>query len=85
MNVWEFEEAVWEVERIRIVIRAPADEVVDDYNYEHAREGNHTLAILRDARIRPRIGDREVIAIDGEGQVVNGAKRLRNLRDSYGQ
>ena len=83
MTVEEFEARVWEVEDIRIVIRAPAGEEVDDYGYENAREANHTLAALIDQRIRPCIGDREVIAINGSVQRVHRGTRLRTIRTSY--
>ena len=83
MTVEEFEARVWQVDRVRIVVRAPRWEEVGDYNYDNARDANHTLAIFLGDRVQPRIGDREVIAVDGAGQTVHGARRLRTLRASY--
>ena len=83
MTVWEFEETVWVREGIRIVIRADRNEEVEDYHYERAAEENRTLAVFRDTRIQPKVGDRGVEVIDGSGQRVHGARRLRSIRNSY--
>ncbi len=36
MTVEEFEEKVWDVEGIRLVVRAGANASVDEYNYQKA-------------------------------------------------
>lgn len=83
MTVWEFEEAVWALERIRIIVRAGWNEEVEDYNYERADGETRTLSIFLDTRVRPKIGERSVGALDGSGQWVHGARQLRNIRNTY--
>jgi len=38
MKIWEFEEKAWEVEGIRIVVRAPSEEEVSDYDYQRSAQ-----------------------------------------------
>ena len=83
MNAWEFEEAVWNLEGIRIVVRAPYGEQVSNYDYERADRGNRTLSIFIATRIKPCVGDHDVMAINGSGQVVHGGTHLETIRRSY--
>ena len=85
MNLWDFEEAVWNLEGIRIVVRSPYGEEAEDYTYEKAAKGNQTLAAFIGLRIRPCVGERDVIAINGSGQVVNGGTHLGTIRRSYAE
>ena len=83
MKVWEFEEAVWKQEAVRIVVRAPIGAEVEAYDFEHADRDERTVAIFLGDRVEPLIGDYEVSAIDGTGQRVHGARHLRNIRNTY--
>lgn len=84
MLVWEFEEAVWDLERIRIVVRTGSDDETEPYTHRHPeRETNSAAAFLRD-RIQPCIGEREAIVIDGTGRSIYGGRtHLRTIRNSY--
>ena len=84
MRVWEFENAVKEREGICIVVRAGEAEEVEDYNFARAAPENNNWTWLKGTRIRGLIGDREVIAIDGNGAKVHGGRTLRTLKASYG-
>jgi hypothetical protein len=54
MKVWEFEEKVWEVEGIRIVIRTASDEDVSNYTFKNgAQEGwRITLKIVCGVKLK---------------------------------
>ena len=84
MRVWEFEDAVWATEAIRIVVRASSGTEVGDYDYAYAAAQNLRLSELMRIRIHPLLNDEGVVAIRGNGTRANGHLSLRRLRDSYG-
>lgn len=83
MNVWEFEKTVYELEEVRIVIRAPWRSQVADYGYERAASAGTSVTSWLEARVLPAIGDFEVVVLDGGGSVPHGRTRMSTLRDSY--
>lgn len=83
MRIDEFENTVWNVEGIRIVIRASSDDEVDAYGLVRAAPANRTWQWLKDQRIARAIGDKEVVAIDGRGRLVRGNTTLERIWGSY--
>lgn len=83
MKVWKFEEKVWEVEGIRIVIRAPSDEDVANYTFKNGAQEGWRVTQLIEKRIQPKIGDKEVIIIQGDGEQPHGRVILRTVRRTY--
>lgn len=82
--VWEFENAVWELEGIRLVVRADRFEEVAAYGFESAFPGERDLADLINTRIRPLLGDKDFAVIDGRGQLAQGGTHMSSIRQSYG-
>ena len=83
MNVRDFEEGVWQMETIRIVIRAEWDEEVGDYPWERAASGSTTLNEFLHGRIIKHLQRREFVVIGGHGIWPNGNTDLRTIRASY--
>ena len=83
MRLADFEERVWEVEGVRIVVRGDEDDEVEDYDYKYAAIENWSIAKLVKMRVRPRIGSAKEVVIRGNGEIPNGNVILRNLRESY--
>ncbi len=85
MTVKEFEEAVWKVENVRVVVRAADEkEKVGDYNYQNAANESWSIADWDRKRVRKKLGaKREIIVIDGSGEVPHGGTLLRTIRRSY--
>ena len=83
MTVWEFEEAVWNMETIRIVLRADRDEVVGDYLFERQSAGNTTMSAFLQGRITERLNGKDFFVVDGHGEWPHGNTLLRTVRDSY--
>ena len=83
MNVKEFEDAVWATEGIRIAIRATANREVENYDYKQAAPHSWRTSELLQGRIRPLVGDLEVVVIQGNGEQPRGNVILRTLRASY--
>ena len=84
VKVYEFEEEVWKLEGVRIVIRANSDEMVELYNFERAADQGRALTWFLNNRVQPCLADNmEVITIDGSGNIPNGNTRLSTLRQTY--
>jgi hypothetical protein len=83
MKVWEFEQAVYEREEVRLVIRAAAGEDVGDYGYVKCSPATTSVSEWLRQRIHPTVGDYEVIVIDGNGAVPHGRTRMATLRETY--
>jgi hypothetical protein len=83
MQVWEFEEAVWRVDHLRVVIRAPKESAVEDFGWVHAYDQAANVISYIRTRLSPKIGDNEVSIYDGRGFEPNGNTYIRRVRDSY--
>lgn len=83
MNVWEIEQAVFEREEVRIVIRAAWNEQLGNYSYQRAAPGTCSVTEWLQQRIYPAINGREVVVIDGNGAIPHGRTRMSTLRASY--
>lgn len=83
MNVTEFEDAVWAIEGVRIVVRSRIGSEVDDYDYQRGAQDTWRVSQLLENRIQPRIGTREVVVLQGDGEQPHGRVILRTLRSSY--
>jgi hypothetical protein len=83
MHVCEFEQKVWEIDRLRVIIRAGHSEVIEDFDWVNAAEQNHTLVAYANLRIIPKVGERQYLFINGRGSEPNGEVLVRDLRASY--
>lgn len=83
MKISEFEDAVWATEGIRIVVRSPEAKTVNDYEYKKAAQETWRVGQWLDNRVRPKLGNREVVVVQGDGEQPHGRVILRTLRGSY--
>jgi hypothetical protein len=83
MKLAAFEQQVWDVENIRIVVRADENDEVKAYNLKRAADETWTTNKFLNNRIEPRVGSKKVVVIRGDGQKSRGNVRLHNLRATY--
>jgi hypothetical protein len=84
MQVKEFENTVWETEGIRIVIRAPEDQQVNDYDKDNAAPESWTLNEWLEKRVLPCLADGTGVAvISGDGTRQVGQSKIKKVRNSY--
>ncbi len=83
MKLADFEQRVWEVEGIRIVVRGHENDEVEDYTRKNAATETWSTREFLEKRIESRVGGRKVVVIKGDGEMPNGRVLLRNLRASY--
>lgn len=84
-TVSALEARVFELEEIRVCVRASLHQPAGQYNYQRKAPGNMSLTEWLDTRVRPLCVGFEVYAINGRGEVVHGRTKLDNLRASYGE
>ena len=86
VTIMAFEDAVWEVEGVRVVVRDRSDfRIGRDYGYERAAKASWRVSELLDKRVRPAVDDREVAVVEGGGSRPHGKTLLRTVRASYRQ
>ena len=83
MTPCEFEEAVWQKERVRICIRAPRDLLLKPYHRKNRAPAKKTTRWLLENRMYPLVGDHDVFIVDGSGKVVRGNMLIETVRASY--
>lgn len=83
MKLNDFEQKVWEIEGIRLVVRGDEQEEVEDYDFKNAAIENWSISEFLRKRIERRIGGRKVTVIQGDGEMPHGRVILRTLRASY--
>ena len=83
MKLADFEQQVWEVENIRIVVRADENDEVKDYGYKRAAPETWSTREFLENRIEPLVGSKTVVVIRGDGQKSYRSVKLRNLRETY--
>ena len=60
MKVEDFEQAVWEVETIRVVVRAPAGAQVAEYSNQNAADEKWGVEEWLRKRVRPKLSGKAV-------------------------
>ena len=83
MKVRAFEDAVWQRERIRVVVRAETDEEVRDYPFPLRYSDTATVNEFLGARIIQRMNGKGFFIVDGHGEWPDGKTSLQELRESY--
>lgn len=83
MTVWEFEQKVWNVDSLRIIIRAPQQAEVGEFDWVNAASGSTSISKYCALRVSSRVGDLEYFVADGTGQFPNGNTHINKIRDTY--
>ncbi len=83
MNVVEFEQKVFEIEDVRVVVRAASNDKIGDYSYQKCSPRGNSIADWVKQRIAPNVNGREVVVIDGSGAIPNRRTLMSTLRHSY--
>ncbi len=83
-TVQEFEEQVWSIEGIRLVIRAPEGTQISDYDYKNAAQSNINVTKWISTRITPSLNGFEATVIQGNGEEPHGRNLLKKVRETYG-
>ena len=84
ISVKEFEEAVWNVEKIRVVVRAHEDtRLTNAYNFERSANKEWTLHKWLRTRLDLVMREFAVYVVVGRGLIPRSNSLLQTIRDSY--
>ncbi len=83
MRAADFEEKVWSIEKIRIVLRTNPNTEVEDYDYKNSADESWRIKELGTKRIEKCVGDIPYAVIQGDGEEPHGRVILRNVRSGY--
>lgn len=83
VEIAAFESMVWRLEGVRIVVRDWSDDRIRGYGYRNKANRSWRIATFLTNRIAPYTLDREVVVVDGWGELPHGNTRLHSLRNSY--
>lgn len=83
MTIQELEKQVWEQDKVRIIIRDGLTTKVKEYTCKNAAQGNWRITQFVNSRIKPLVSGRDVVVVNGEGNIPHGATSLKTLRESY--
>ena len=83
MKPADLEQAVFDLEEVRIVIRSPLNQELGDYQYDRKAAGNTSITDWLEQRIRPLLDGKAVVVIDGSGALPHGRTKMDKLRASY--
>lgn len=83
-SILNFESKVFELEDIRIIIRAPEDSKVLKYYYSKRSSEDKSISDFINTRIKPLIGNFNVVVISGNGMATQHPRtKMKTIRNSY--
>jgi len=83
MTVKELEKKVWDQDRVRIVLRDRSMATVGKYTYQKAVQETWSIKKFLDNRINRLVNDKEVVVLDGKGEIAHRGTLLKTIRLSY--
>ena len=83
MDVREFEDKVWKVEGIRIVVHAPDGTAVSNYNYKNAANERWRITELCQNRVEKCLDGKTFAVVQGDGESPHGRVILRTIKSGY--
>lgn len=83
ITIAELEDKVWTLEGVRVVVRAPQSDLVDDYNYKRKISATSSISDWGNGRLKPLLDGRDFYVIDGSGTRPHGRTNMETVRESY--
>lgn len=83
MTPTEIEQRIFELEEIRVVVRAASNERLGNYNFDRKAAANASITDWLNSRVLPLLDGNEVVVVDGTGAIPHGRTKLAKLRESY--
>lgn len=80
----DIEQAVYNIEEIRVVIRAPQSHMFQQgYNYCRKAAATTSIKDWMEKRLIPILDGQQAVVIDGNGQIPHGRTKIETVRQSY--
>ena len=78
-----FEEKIFEIEKVRLIIRAGEDHSVGKFDFSRKYKGSNTIDAWLNARVRSPLDGFDFVIVDGRGYSPGNNMTMDNLRNSY--
>lgn len=80
----ELERKIYELEEVRVIIRAGKNTQVGDYDYSRKAATNTSISEWLNTRVKPLLPNGvEVDVVDGTGNNPHNRTNIENVRNSY--
>ena len=83
VSVLELEQKIFELEELRVVIRQKRETQVPKYDYKRKASISTSVTDLIETRIKPLVGDADVVVVNGQGLQPHGRTKVETVRNSY--
>lgn len=83
ITIAELEDKIWTIEGIRVVVRAPQSDLVDDYNYQRKISASASITDWGNGRLKPILDGKDYYVVDGSGTRPHGRTNMDTVRESY--
>ena len=83
ISISELESQIFDKEEVRVIIRANKDQTVERYPYSRKASVTTSVTDLIENRIKPLVGNAEVVVVNGEGLHPHGRTKVETVRNSY--
>lgn len=83
MKARDFEDKVWEVEGVRIVLHTSNETELSGYEYKKAADASWRITELGEKRINRHLDGITYSVIQGDGEEPHGRVILRTIRNGY--
>lgn len=83
VTIADFEDQVWSLEGVRIVVRATQSTMVKRYDYSRKIAASTSVTDWGNGRIKPLLCDLDFYVVDGSGTRPHGRTNMGTIRDSY--
>jgi hypothetical protein len=83
MTPTEIEQKIFDLEEIRVVIRAQSNTKLGNYNFDRKAAINASISEWLSSRVYPILDGNEIVVVDGTGAIPHGRTKLAKLRESY--
>lgn len=83
MTPVQIEQSVFELEDIRIVIRADKKANLGEFEFVRKAAGNSSINEWIESRLAPILNGHDIVVVDGTGAIPSRRTKLSTLRASY--
>lgn len=83
MTPADLEQTVFDLEEVRIVVRAPMNATLDDFTWVRKAAGTASVSEWLEQRIKPLLRGAGVAVVAGDGTIPHGRTKMSTLRASY--
>lgn len=79
----ELERQIFELDEVKVVIRAPREQMFQEYKYQKKADKAASVSEWAESRIKPIMEGTEYEIVKGDGSSPHGRTKMETVRSSY--